>query len=217
MDPEEAERWARRFHELYEELAPGFGYATREESRKPWEEVPQKNRELMIAVARGVVGEATAALEQERDRLAKELERAHGIEEEAQEYQRERDQARAEVERLKTENDEVKKEIVAASDDGIRIGRQALVVADKNRHLGLMLEGEKRRAEAAEAELKTTITAVEFYTKKAGEAEARAQEAEKLLAGWGAQLRNSVPEAILVLTLKRARIHLAKQKKEVGG
>lgn len=45
-----AEEVAKRFHEVYEELAPNFGYETREASRKPWNEVPENNRELMIAV-----------------------------------------------------------------------------------------------------------------------------------------------------------------------
>jgi hypothetical protein len=47
----EAEALARRFHEAYERLAPSFGYETRRESAVPWEEVPQQNRDLMVAVA----------------------------------------------------------------------------------------------------------------------------------------------------------------------
>jgi hypothetical protein len=46
----EAEDLARRFHETYERLAPSFGYETREASAKPWSEVPENNRNLMIAV-----------------------------------------------------------------------------------------------------------------------------------------------------------------------
>lgn len=45
-----AEALARRFHETYERLAPSFGYRTREASAKPWDEVPEDNRNLMIAV-----------------------------------------------------------------------------------------------------------------------------------------------------------------------
>jgi hypothetical protein len=45
-----AERVARAFHEAYERLAPEFNYETREASAKPWEEVPEQNRDLMIAV-----------------------------------------------------------------------------------------------------------------------------------------------------------------------
>jgi hypothetical protein len=41
---------ARAFHETYERLAPKFGYKTRESSAKPWVEVPETNRNLMIAV-----------------------------------------------------------------------------------------------------------------------------------------------------------------------
>jgi hypothetical protein len=40
---------AKAFHEAYEELAPQFGYRTREASAKPWEEVPAQNKDLMVA------------------------------------------------------------------------------------------------------------------------------------------------------------------------
>lgn len=45
-----AEDLARRFHETYERLAPDFGYETRRASAKPWAEVPEQNRALMVAV-----------------------------------------------------------------------------------------------------------------------------------------------------------------------
>jgi hypothetical protein len=45
-----AEALARRFHDTYERLAPDHGYTTREASRKPWEDVPKNNRQLMVAV-----------------------------------------------------------------------------------------------------------------------------------------------------------------------
>ena len=41
---------AREFHWHYERLAPRFGYGTRPESAKPWDEIPQANRDLMVAV-----------------------------------------------------------------------------------------------------------------------------------------------------------------------
>lgn len=44
------ERIAKRFHEIYEALAPSHGYETREASAKPWAEVPEQNKGLMIAV-----------------------------------------------------------------------------------------------------------------------------------------------------------------------
>ena len=55
-----AEAVAYEFHEAYERLAPEHGYETREASAKPWAEVPERNRLLMIAVvrdlaARGVI------------------------------------------------------------------------------------------------------------------------------------------------------------------
>jgi hypothetical protein len=47
---EGAEALARRFHEAYERLAPAHGYETRSVSAVPWEQVPEQNRRLMIAV-----------------------------------------------------------------------------------------------------------------------------------------------------------------------
>ncbi len=44
-----AEEIARAFHEAYEQLAPDFGYRTREASAKPWDEMPRQNRLLMVA------------------------------------------------------------------------------------------------------------------------------------------------------------------------
>ncbi len=45
-----AESLARMFHETYEKLAPEYGYETRRESAKPWANVPDQNKRLMIAV-----------------------------------------------------------------------------------------------------------------------------------------------------------------------
>ena len=45
-----AEAIAEEFHKTYERLAPDHGYETRQESAKPWAEVPEANRKLMIAV-----------------------------------------------------------------------------------------------------------------------------------------------------------------------
>lgn len=42
---------AWRFHNHYEELAPEFGYVTREPSAVPWARVPEQNRRLMIATS----------------------------------------------------------------------------------------------------------------------------------------------------------------------
>ena len=40
---------ARLFHESYEELAPLYGYKTRDASAVLWESVPEGNKKLMIA------------------------------------------------------------------------------------------------------------------------------------------------------------------------
>ena len=39
---------ARWFHEAYEQMAPRHGYETRRESAVPWEDVPVKNKMLMM-------------------------------------------------------------------------------------------------------------------------------------------------------------------------
>jgi hypothetical protein len=54
---EQAEQIAQAFHEAYERLAPSFGYRTREASAKPWSEVPEQNRNLMVAVVGTLVDE----------------------------------------------------------------------------------------------------------------------------------------------------------------
>jgi len=53
----QADQLARRFHDLYEELAPTFGYETRSESAVPWEKVPENNRQLMVAVCSALLSE----------------------------------------------------------------------------------------------------------------------------------------------------------------
>ncbi len=50
-----AEHIAAQFHETYERLAPNFGYRTRDASAKPWQDVPDTNKKLMIAVAADMV------------------------------------------------------------------------------------------------------------------------------------------------------------------
>lgn len=48
---------AKRFHELYEEMAPIFNYETRKESAKPWKDVPENNKALMVAVCGKILDE----------------------------------------------------------------------------------------------------------------------------------------------------------------
>ena len=54
-----AAQLAQFFHSTYENLAPSYGYATRRASAVPWGEVPERNRELMIEVARRALCELT--------------------------------------------------------------------------------------------------------------------------------------------------------------
>jgi len=51
----EAEQLAKFFHEQYEELAPTFAYETRKASAVAWEDVPENNKQLMIAVCARVM------------------------------------------------------------------------------------------------------------------------------------------------------------------
>jgi hypothetical protein len=53
IDPPVAEV-AKAFHEAYERLAPEYGYETRKASAVPWEQVPENNRSLMVAVVRDI-------------------------------------------------------------------------------------------------------------------------------------------------------------------
>lgn len=53
------ERIARAFHTTYEDLAPGFGYRTREASAVPWDDVPVENRALMVATVRQLLDNGT--------------------------------------------------------------------------------------------------------------------------------------------------------------
>lgn len=50
---------ARRFHETYERLAPRYGWETNHTTRTPFDDLPEGNRMLMIAVVRELLEEAT--------------------------------------------------------------------------------------------------------------------------------------------------------------
>lgn len=45
----DAKRIARAFHDAYERLAPSYGYETRRASAKPFGDIPENNKALMIA------------------------------------------------------------------------------------------------------------------------------------------------------------------------
>lgn len=55
MTVDGAEVLARLFHETYERLAPSCGYRTRERSAVPWADVPDDNKQLMVATAGEVI------------------------------------------------------------------------------------------------------------------------------------------------------------------
>lgn len=50
LTEQEADSVARRFHNAYEAWAPSFEYTTRDESAKPWDQVPENNKALMRRV-----------------------------------------------------------------------------------------------------------------------------------------------------------------------
>jgi hypothetical protein len=52
IDPETL---ARYFHDEYERMAPTFNYQTRPASAVPWDDVPENNRRLMMAVCASVL------------------------------------------------------------------------------------------------------------------------------------------------------------------
>lgn len=56
LSPETAEAIARAFHENYERLAPEYDYKTREASAVPWADVPEQNRQLMVATVSATFG-----------------------------------------------------------------------------------------------------------------------------------------------------------------
>ncbi len=66
-----ADQLAQLFHEAYERLAPDYGYKTRNESAVPWEDVPDPNKRLMIAVVQ-VVLDALLAENQRYEKALKE-------------------------------------------------------------------------------------------------------------------------------------------------
>ena len=51
----DSEEVARKFHEIYERLAPDYGWDTNKETKKSWNDIPESNKQLMIAVSREVL------------------------------------------------------------------------------------------------------------------------------------------------------------------
>lgn len=49
-----SEKIAKEFHETYEKLAPEFEYKTRKKSAVPWEDLPEQNKNLMLAVVQSL-------------------------------------------------------------------------------------------------------------------------------------------------------------------
>lgn len=61
---------AAAFHETYERLAPSFGYDTRQASAVPWEDVPEPNKSLMVAVAGEVTEHIRELIAQDVDLMS---------------------------------------------------------------------------------------------------------------------------------------------------
>ncbi len=62
----EAEKLAQQFHEIYERLAPDFSYETRKASAKSWVDVPDNNKNLMIAVCDEILNNDFVSKEQQK-------------------------------------------------------------------------------------------------------------------------------------------------------
>jgi hypothetical protein len=56
------EKLAQIFHETYERLAPEFSYQTRKASAVPWEDVPENNKRLMVAVCAEILDKHAGTL-----------------------------------------------------------------------------------------------------------------------------------------------------------
>jgi hypothetical protein len=61
---------AREFHKAYEALAPHFGYKTKQDSAVPWEELPEVNRNLMLAVVTELLTKGVITINPEYDPLS---------------------------------------------------------------------------------------------------------------------------------------------------
>ena len=71
------ERIAAAFHREYEDRAPSYGYETRKDSAVQWEQVPENNRELMIAVVAGLCRQGIIEPGPNAHDLAEDLEAIH--------------------------------------------------------------------------------------------------------------------------------------------
>lgn len=58
---------ARRFHEEYERRASDHGWTTQERSRKAWENIPEENRSLMMAVVTALLINGTIGMVRDGD------------------------------------------------------------------------------------------------------------------------------------------------------
>lgn len=57
--PEQVEVIARKFHEVYEDLAPSFGWTS--QSPVTWEKLPEANKQLMLAVVAELLSQGVLA------------------------------------------------------------------------------------------------------------------------------------------------------------
>lgn len=76
----DAEKLAKLFHDTYEELAPSHGYETREASRKPWAEVPENNKSLMIAVCQRLLDRGELEEKEQAEKDAEDLLKLRALE-----------------------------------------------------------------------------------------------------------------------------------------
>lgn len=73
------ERWAKRGHELYEQLAPKYTFVSSKESALAWEKIPETNRALMIEIYGQLVQEARQEVLEEAATKAEEVAEYHRL------------------------------------------------------------------------------------------------------------------------------------------
>lgn len=103
----EAEQLAELFHATYEQLAPEFGYETREGSKGDFTSVPENQRKLMVAVSQTILNRLQTEFNSKTDLDLPEVRRASANLWKARcfEYMREIAKANTGIRRLKRKLD----------------------------------------------------------------------------------------------------------------
>lgn len=151
--PMTAESLAQLFHETYERLAPDHGYRTREASAKPWADVPDANKALMVATCAEVLAAINPTAELGRiNRTLRETGAATlpglaGVRQLGTRYQEEKDKA----ERFQRANDELKRQTRDASQALFEAGAESVPLSAGIKELDQANEALAAKLDAAAA------------------------------------------------------------------